>query len=489
MSTINETLPQIQAVIAHGPFTATARSLRQYSVPEWYEDAKFGIFIHWGVYSVPAFSNEWYGRFMYQEGTKEYDHHLRTYGPQAQHGYKEFIPQFTAAKFDPAQWVALFQEAGAKFVVPVAEHHDGFAMYDSDFSRWTAVQMGPKRDVIGELAAAIRAAGLVFGLSSHRAEHYWFFAPGMTFDTDVRDPDNADLYGPAQPMPDDYHDVTANPPDADFLDDWLVRSCELVEKYQPQLVWFDWWIENMAFRPYVQKFAAYYYNRGAQWGQGVALNYKYNACEEGCAVFDVERGQMQDIRPMLWQTDTSVSKTAWGYVSCDQDYKTAASLIGDLVDIVSKHGTMLLNIGPRPDGTIPEEEQEILRAIGRWLATYGDAIYATRPWTIFGEGPTEIATGAFSDCKHGVYTSADIRFTTKGDILYAIALAWPTDGKVTITTLAEGSAHYPGAIGSVELLGSDTPLRWTRTSQGLTIDLTGQQATSQAIAFRITPGA
>ena len=249
--------------------------------------------------------------------------------------------------------------------MPVAEHHDGFAMYDCSFSRWTAVQMGPKRDVIGELADAVRQAGMVFGLSSHRAEHWWFMNGGRAFPSDVQDPAYADFYGPAvvHTHGKDGQLDTEPYPSPEYLEDWLARTVELVDKYQPQLVWFDWWIGHPAFEPYLQRFAAHYYNRGLEWDKGVAINYKNQCFPEGTAVLDLERGQLKDIRPMLWQNDTSVSKNSWGYVQ-DQDYKRATDLIQDLVDVVSKNGALLLNIGPRPDGTIPEPEQDLLLEIG-----------------------------------------------------------------------------------------------------------------------------
>jgi alpha-L-fucosidase len=217
-----------------GPYEPTWESLTKYQVPEWYLNAKFGIFIHWGVYAVPGFGNEWYPRQMYREETEEYKHHVATYGPQKEFGYKDFIPQFTADKFDPAHWADLFRRAGARYVMPVAEHHDGFQMYDSALSNWNAVKMGPKRDLIGDLATAVRSKGMIFCASSHRAEHWWFFDGGRKFDSDVTD-DPKSLYAPARPE--------ATQPDEAFLDDWLARTCELVDKYRPQVVWFDWWIE------------------------------------------------------------------------------------------------------------------------------------------------------------------------------------------------------------------------------------------------------
>jgi len=464
--------------IPEGPFQPTWESLERYQVPQWYLDAKFGIFIHWGLYAVPGFGNEWYPRNMYQKGSAEFEHHLATYGPQAKFGYKDFIPLFRAEKFDPDHWAGLFRRAGAKFVVPVAEHHDGFAMYDCSHSEWNAAQMGPQLDLIGELAEAVRRQWLIFGLSSHRAEHWWFFDGGMEFDSDVQDPRNAGLYGPAQPR-------TTQPHEA-FLEDWLARTCELVDKYQPQLVWFDWWIETPAFEPYLRQFAAYYYNRGAEWSRGVAINYKNRAFPERAAVYDIERGQLTDIRPLFWQTDTAVSKNSWGYVK-EQEYKTPASLIGDLVDIASKNGALLLNIGPRPDGTIPEPEERILLEIGKWLALNGEAIYGTRPWKVFGEGPTVVGSGSFTDTRRQAFTAQDIRFTTKGDALYAIFLGWPARGETMIQSLGSNLKLYPGEVGAVEMLGVKGALRWTRGARGLRVQLPAERPGEHAFVLKITP--
>ena len=465
-------------------FEPTWDSLVGYRVPAWYLDGKFGIFIHWGVYSVPAFGNEWYPRQMYKQGTAEFAHHVATYGPQSQFGYKDFIPKLTAERFDAKHWADVFERSGARFVVPVAEHHDGFAMYDSSFSKWNAVRMGPKRDIIGELAKAVREKGMIFGLSSHRAEHWWFMNGGRELDSDVQDPALADFYGPAEP--------DGTQPSQAYLEDWLARTCELVDKYQPQLVWFDWWIENPVFAPYLQRFAAYYYNRAAQWSwirggwdkAGPAINYKHEAYPAQSAVFDVERGQLTNIRPEFWQTDTSISKNSWGYVK-DQDYKNARAVIHDLIDIVSKNGALLLNIGPRPDGTIPEAEEAILGEIGKWLALNGEAIYGTRPWKVFGEGPTSVVGGAFADTKRASFTSQDIRFTTRGDVLYATVLHWPDSGEVVIQSLGTNLTLYTDEIAGVELIGTELPVQWTRDGAGLRVRLSAKTG-NHAFVLKIT---
>jgi alpha-L-fucosidase len=484
--TVEATVREAKEVAAKGPFAPNWASLEGFEAPEWYRDGKFGIFIHWGAYSVPAFGNEWYPRRMYQQDDEAFAHHVETWGPQDEFGYKDFIPLFTAERFDPEEWASLFRASGARYVVPVAEHHDGFPMYDCSFTEWSAAKMGPKRDVVGELAEAVRAEGLVFGLSTHRAEHWWFFHPGMTFDSDVRDPRYAGLYGPARSR--EKAEDGSEPPDQEFLDDWLARTMELVDAYQPQLVWFDWWISQPAFHPHLQTFAAFYYNRGAEWGKGVAINYKKHGGEsfpDTAGVLDIERGQLADLRPIFWQTDTSVSKTSWGYVE-NHDYKTVDSIVDDLVDIVSKNGSLLLNIGPRPDGTIPEPEQEMLREIGGWLDVNGEAIYGTRPFAIFGEGPTEVVEGPFGDTKREAFTPEDIRFTTREGAVYAIVLAWPPNGRVTVRSLASGAPHLDADIASVELLGSEERLEWSRDDEGLHVRLPAERPTEHALALRIT---
>jgi alpha-L-fucosidase len=476
----------IAATIAEGPFAAEWGSLAGYEPPRWYLDGKFGIFIHWGPYAVPAFGNEWYPRNMYLDGTPEFDHHRATYGPQDHFGYKDFIPRFTAERFDAQAWAALFREAGAQFVVPVAEHHDGFQMYDSALSDWNAARMGPQRNIVGELAAAVRDQWMVFGASSHRAEHWWFMNGGRAFPSDVQDPRYAAFYGPAQPK--------ELPPNDQFLEDWLVRTCELIDRYRPQLLWFDWWIETGVFEPYLRQLAAYYYNRAAAWGRGVAINYKHRAFPEEVAVFDVERGQLAGIRERFWQTDTAVATNSWGYTE-NNAYKRPADLIGDLVDIVSKNGALLLNIGPRADGTIPDEEAAILREIGAWLRANGEAIYGTRPWRVFGEGPTEIAEGSFTDTKRAGFIPRDIRFTQRSEIdhggthttLYATALAVPEDGQIRIETLRAGGPELPEAIAKVELLGGGE-VAWERRDDALHLTLPQRPAPRHAVAFRIALG-
>lgn len=431
-----EILKRVEEGIARGPFTDTWESLCGYRAPAWYQDAKFGIFVHWGVYSVPAFGNEWYPRHMYIPGRPEFEHHQKTYGEQKTFGYKDFIPMFRAEKFDAAEWMQLFSDAGARYVMPVAEHHDGFQMYKSRLSRWNAAEMGPGRDVLGELRREADARGIAFCASDHRAEHCWFFNGGLTFESDV--PGNPEFYDfqvPAEDTEHMKHDLYAPVPPKAHQDNWLARLAELVDEYRPRVVWFDWWIQQVAFRPYLRKFAAYYYNRAVEWGVEVAINYKYASFMLGSAVFDVERGQLEAVRPMLWQTDTAIAKNSWGYTE-GNDFKNPADIVGDLVDIVSKNGVLLLNVGPRADGTITDEDRHVLLEIGKWLKVNGEGIYGTRPWVRFGEGPTKIKEGAFSDTSRTPYTPEDIRYTYKPGKIYAFCMKRPTDGVVRLKSLA-----------------------------------------------------
>jgi alpha-L-fucosidase len=310
---------------------------------------------------------------------------------------------------------------------------------------------------------------------------------GRRFTSDVKDPAFADFYGPAVQASGAldrsvWHNLDWRPfPDAAFLDDWLARCAELVDKYQPQIFWFDWWIEQLVFQPYIQQFAAYYYNRAAQWNLGPAINYKYQSFPPEAAVFDVERGKLPGINPHFWQTDTSVSYRSWGYIENDE-FKPVDGLVHDLVDIVSKNGCLLLNIGPRADGTIPEGAANSLREIGAWLRVNGEAIYGTRPWEVFGEGDTPIPAG-FKEKDQAPYTPEDIRYTRKGDTLYAICLGW-AQGEWLCKSL--GSSSAAGTIRHVELLGSGVPLTWRQDEQGLHVAAPAEPPCRHAYTLKIS---
>lgn len=488
-------LADMDKAAASGPHRADWSSLEKYHQPDWYRDAKFGIFIHWGVYSVPAYANEWYSRNMYVPDNDAFKHHVATYGPQSKFGYKDFIPKFTAKKFNAEAWVDLFARAGAKFVVPVAEHCDGFAMYASKLSGWNVAQMGPKRDTLGELEKAIRARGLKLGLSSHRAEHWWWYYEGTQYASDVKDPRYRGLYGPAAPMtlpadretirgePDSSHLERWLPPSKAFLDDWLGRASEIVSTYHPDLMYFDWWINQTCFEPYLRRFASGFYNMAEARGQNGVITYKMEAFPQGAAVLNIERGMLDALRLRPWQTETSVSIKSWGYAENDS-YRTAQSLLCDLVDIVSKNGNLLLNIGPKADGTIPEEASLVLLQMGDWLKTNGEAMYGSRPWVMYGEGSTRTVEGEKKENPNRTFQPSEIRFTAKGSTLYAIGLAYPSDSAALIKTLYEGTPYLNGRIAAIDLLGSSKPVTWRQTATGLSVQLPERVALPYVLRIR-----
>jgi len=452
-------------------------SLRRYAAPAWFKDAKFGIFIHWGVYAVPAFNNEWYPRLMYlnelsRKGANFYEHHRETWGPHKEFGYKDFIPMFRAERWDPEAWVDLFQKAGAQYVMPVAEHHDGFPMYDCSFTNWNAAKMGPCRDVIAELEAAVRSAGLKFGVSSHRAFNFRYFSFAEEFDT--IDPDNSKLYG--------IPHTTDAPVTYEFILDWYERTKELVDKFSPDVLWFDFGWHRDEFEPWRPRVAAYYYNHALAHGYEPVLQYK-DKLPEDVAVFDVERGKLDSIRERYWQTDTSVSYKSWCYIE-DDTFRTATSVVHDLVDIVSKNGNLLLNIGPRPDGTIPPEVRDILLDVGKWLSVNGEAIYGTRHWRRYGEGPTGVPTTQFAEEANHPFTQEDVRFTSKGSILYATFCGWPGK-KATIRSLSTGSEISAENIIGISMLGSQDTLAWSQDEAGLKISTPREQPCKHAYTFKI----
>ena len=482
-------LNEVNQVGHDGKFKPDWGSLSQWQVPEWYKDAKFGIFIHWGLYSVPAFGSEWYPRNMYIDGSPENKHEIATYGPLTTFGYKDFIPMFKAQHFDPQAWAQLFKDAGARYVVPVFEHHDGFAMYDSGLSDWTAAKMGPKRDLDGDLAKAIRADGMHLGASSHRIEHDWFLDGGRDEPSDVNDPKYAGFYGPAQVQVIDKKDDLAQDwtyVSPAYAEDWVARSAEIVQKYHPDLIFFDWWIGQPYVRPYLAQFASYYYNESIKHGDPVGIiNYKFVDMQDHSGLLDIERGQLSAIRPEVWQTDTSVSNKSWGYIENDT-FKTPIFIIDQLCDVVSKNGNLLMNIGPRSDGTIPDEVQAVLRSVGGWLKINGDAIYGTRPWKTYGEGPTQVEAGSFHDTDVHPYTADDFRFTTKGNSLYAIELGWPSGSSTIIHSLGTSDLATQ-KIESVSLLGSAAKLTYQQQSDGLHIDVPAQKPPGEAAyAYRVT---
>jgi alpha-L-fucosidase len=481
-------LAKIEACIAGGEYKDNWDSLAQHKTPQWFLDAKFGIFIHWGIYSVPAFGSEWYSRNMYIQGSPEFEHHVKTYGAHKDFGYKDFIPMFKAENFNAVEWISLFKRAGAKYIVPVAEHHDGFQMYDSALSRWNAANMGPCRNVLGELSEEAKKAGLVNGASTHRIEHWFFMGHGKEFESDITDAEEpGDFYWPAMPER-NHHDLFSEPaPTKEFLEDWMIRTCEIIDRYRVKELYFDWWIQHSSAKPYLKKIAAYYYNRALEWGEEVMIAYKHDAFMFGTAVVDIERGQFAEVKPFAWQTDTAIAKNSWCYTE-HNEFKKAKDLLCDLADIVSKNGCLLLNVGPRADGSISAEDTAVLEEIGKWLSVNGEAIYGTRTWRIATEGPTVVDEGQFTDGKDKVFTGEDFRFTVKGENLYVICLNYPENGKVLIRALGEQDAsHLPkfhGIIDEVSVLGFDGQPKWWRTKEGLAVE-TKRVASENPVVIKV----
>ena len=468
------------------------QSLSSHQTPEWLKDGKFGIYTHWGIYAVEAFGGNvtWYSYAVYHDtNSAPYKDFVKRFGRLTpNHGYKDLIPEFTASKFDANEWAKLFKESGAKFAGPVAEHHDGFAMWDTKYSDWNAAKMGPKQDVVGELAKAIKAQGLKFVTAFHHAENWRFFP---TWDTtiDCGNPKYSGLYGPIHAKDDLY-------PNKQFLDEWYGKLQEVVDKYDPDFVWFDFALDLIR-EDYVKRFVTYYYNHAAAENKDVIISYKDHDLPPGVGLQDYELGQAAELTWSDWITDTSIDSIgSWGYVK-DEGYKTVDNLVDNLVDRVSKNGYLLLNVGPMADGTIPEGAKEDLLGMGKWLKVNGEAIYGTRAWVKYGEGPTKLEkSGAFNEEGIKKYTSEDIRFTSKGNVLYAIVLDWP--GKdVLIKSLVPlqrgnddedgypGYYIYPNEVESISMLGAPGQLKWELEKEGLRINTPSEKPCNYAYVFKI----
>ncbi|MDD2764231.1 MAG: alpha-L-fucosidase [Opitutaceae bacterium] len=466
-------------------YQADWSSLSRHPLASWFSRAKFGIYTHWGPYAVPAYGRNgtWYPNKMYIPGTPEHVHHTRTYGDPRSFGYKDFIPLFKGEKFDADEWAELFAKAGAKFAGPVAEHHDGFAMWDSRVTEWNAARMGPRRDVVGALERAVRAQGLKFLTTFHHAYNWWFFNAGKATGDCAR-PEFRQLY--AQPHGDDEW------PDDAFLDRWRDKLYEVIAKYRPDMIWFDFCLGRIRER-YRREFLAHYYNRALAWQREVVVTYKQ--MPKGnyhlpplSAVMDLEVGKMNELTPYPWLTDTSVDASpdgAWSHVR-DVGFKSVERLVHNLVDLVSKNGHLLLNVGPRADGTIPEGARETLLGLGKWLSRNGEAIYDTVPWFVAGEGPTKAEGGGhFNETNEARFTAHDIRFTSRKNTLYAICLGRPGE-EVRMATFKDGHFLYPGDIASITMLGTKQGLKWRLDDTGLVVETPRRMPCDHAYAFKIT---
>jgi len=461
-------------------FTADWESLKQRKpAPEWFRDAKFGIYFHWGVYSVPAFGSEWYPRNMHLKGRRENKHHTETYGDPTEFGYHDFVPRFKAEKFDADAWAELFRKAGARFAGPVCEHHDGFAMWASKVTPWNVGDMGPKRDLTGELEKAIRARGVRFVATFHHARNSLWEKKGKdqwsghydgvknNYPGLLEDPKNAILYG--------------HMPRGEFLDMWKAKLVEVIDKYKPDLMWFDSWLDEIPEEVRCE-YLAYYFNRAVEWNQEVVVTYKQRDLPREVGVEDFEKGRADHLTKYTWLTDDTISRGSWCYTQ-DLRIKPMREVLHVLIDIVSKNGQLLLNISPLADGTIPEDQRQVLLGVGAWLEKYGEAIYDTRPWVVFGEGPTRIQKGGAFIRMKGGYKAEDIRFSTRGDVLYATFLGAP-NGEVSISSLAEGRGLCGGSVKHVTLLGHGEA-DFSQDNNGLKVRLPGKLPSQDANVLKI----
>jgi alpha-L-fucosidase len=517
------------ASIAAGPFQPTWDSLAQnYRCPEWFRDAKFGIWAHWSAQCVPE-QGDWYARKMYQQGDKIYDWHVAHYGHPSQFGFMEIDNLWKAERWEPEKLIALYRRAGAKYFVALANHHDNFDAYNSKFHAWNSVNVGPHRDIVGTWAKAARAAGLRFGVSNHSA-HAWHWQQ-VAYGYDGEGPlagvrydafrltkadgkgkwweglDPQELYtGPNLVIPDgitgakavaDWHAqhdrVWDERPPANnpaFVEKWFLRCQDLIDQYHPDLVYFD--NEELPLGQAGLDIAAHYYNASLRWTGGkleAVLNAKkMSPAHASALVDDIERGVATGIRAEPWQTDTCIG--GWHYerrLFDEHKYRTVAQVVRMLADIVSKNGNLLLSVPVRGDGTIDADEVAFLEGLARWMDVNGEAIFGTRPWKIYGEGPSTVETpeaghfGGAKDVRSKPYTAEDIRFTTKDGALYALLLDWPADRTALVKSLATGPK-----VARVELLGHASPLTFSQDERGLRLQLPAAPACEHTASLKIT---
>lgn len=467
----------------------TPDTLEKYTVPEWFSDAKFGIWSHWGPQSVPR-AGDWYARHMYVPGTAQYDYHVKNYGHPSKVGYKDIIPLWKAEKFDPDGLMKLYKEAGAKYFVSMAVHHDNFDLWNSTFHRWNAVNMGPKRDIVKDWKHAAKKYGLRFGVSEHLGASYSWFAPSHGYDEfwplngvgyDGENPAYADLYhsGKDRPYRDSRTWYTDNP---ESQQNWLLRITDLIDQYNPDLLYTD---GGIPFGQIGRSLIADFYNKNIKRNGG-RLEAVYTHKDIGSGQFilkagvqDIERGVMEGISPYPWQTCTSIGD--WFY-SENYQYKSTAQVVHMLTDIVSKNGNLLINVVQYPDGSLPPESLRFLKEMAAWIKVNGEAIYSTRPWKIYGEGPTSSAAGHFKEEDN--YTAQDIRFTAKPDALYATTLAQPSK-EIKIYSLGKNSTLIDKDIKKVTLLGYDKHVSWRQENDYLVVSLPDVLPTAYGSSVKI----
>jgi alpha-L-fucosidase len=517
--------------IAAGPFQPTWDSLAQgYKCPDWFRDAKFGIWAHWSAQCVPE-QGDWYARRMYLQGDPDYDFHVKTYGHPSKFGFMEIDNLWKAERWEPERLIELYKNAGAKYFFALANHHDNFDNFNSRHHAWNSVNVGPKKDLVGTWARVARENGLRFGVSNHSAHSWHWFQ--VAYDYDPEGPlagvrydaynlneadgkglwweglDPQDLYnGRNIVMPDGITSIQAanawheghdriwdeNPPaqNPGFVDRWFLRCQDLIDQYHPDVLYFD--NTGLPLGQAGLDIAAHYYNANLQWSHGeldVILNAKKMPAERRRAlVEDIERGIATEIRPDPWQTDTCIGD--WHYerrLFDEHRYRTVQQVVQMLVDIVSKNGNLMLNIPVRGDGTIDADEMAFLAGLTKWMDVNGEGIFATRPWKVYGEGPStsHIIAGHFGGARDvRTYTAQDVRFTAKADVLYAFLLGWPGPEGVLIQSLASGSPGLDGRkVADVSLLGYGGTLDWSQTDNGLSVKLPANPVSEHAFALKI----
>ena len=481
------------------PVQPTWDSLAQYECPEWFRDAKFGLWAHWSAQCVPE-QGDWYAKQMYQQGNPDYDFHCATYGHPSKFGFKDIDHIWKVDQWDPEYMMSMYKAAGAKYFVALANHHDNLDCYDSTYQPWNTTKVGPMTDIVGTWAKEARKAGLHFGVTVH-ASHTWNWLEvaqgsdstgplaGVPYDGKLTAADGTGTWWGAQALdPQDLYvqnhpvggggwefEGSTAPPSTAYCEKFYNRTIDLIDKYHPDLLYFD--DSGLPLHPVSDvglRIAAHYYNTSIQRSGkiDVVLNTKgLDPQQQKCMVMDIERGHSDDILPTPWQTDTCIGN--WHYqrsIYTNHQYKTADEVVKMLLDIVSKNGNLLLNIPVRGNGAWDPDEIAFLQGMAAWMKVNDEAIYSTRPWKVSGEGPTRLKSGSFQEGGEQSLSARDFRFTTKGNVLYAAAMAWPDNGKLVVRTLAGPSSGIVGKVKSVELLGYGK-VKFVQTADGLEAQL------------------